>query len=166
MYCHDCWLFADTKNDWVDGFEPNTRHLLRKIKRHERNAEHIGASATLYRWNVNTIIDAENEKIVKEKINFWREVLRRIINIILTMAILSLAFRCDEETVGNGICEGGNFLGLVMMQTQFDTFLQEISVRYLSASIQNEIIKLIAKATRNSLVQTFTVLFNPRWHHQ
>ena len=63
------------------------------------------------------------------------------------------------STVGAGICEAGNFLGLVMMQARFDPFLQEIinsprrQVRYLSAAIQNEIIKLIANATWNRLLR-------------
>ena len=42
------------------------------------------------------------------------------------MVILCLAFRGHKEKVGDGICEGGNFLGLVMMQARFDPFLQEI----------------------------------------
>ena len=113
----------------------------------------------LCRRNVGATIYAENEKIVKEKINFWREVLRRIINVIVTMAIVCLAFRGHEEIVGNGISKGGNFLGFVMMQARLDTFLQEIinsprrTICDHPAPIQNEIIKLIAKVTRNSLVE-------------
>ena len=83
IYCHDCLLFADKKDDWVQGFEPNTKHLLRRIKRHERNHDHIGASATLHRWKTDQTIDKENENNMKKKINFWREVLSRIINISL-----------------------------------------------------------------------------------
>ena len=70
------------------------------------------------------------------------------------MVIQCLAFRGHEEIVGNGICDGGNFLGLVIMQARFDTFLQKIinsprrTIRYLSAPIQNEIIKLIAKSDK------------------
>ena len=126
IYCDDCWLFADKKDDWVRGFEPNTKHLLRRIKRHERNHDHIGASATLHRWKTDQTIDKENENNMKKKNNFWREVLCRIINI---------------------------------MQARFDPFRQEIinspkkAVCYLCGDIQNEIIKLIAKATRSSLLQ-------------
>ena len=42
------------------------------------------------------------------------------------MAVLCLAFRGHRESVGEGVCEGGNFLGIVMMQARFDPFLQEI----------------------------------------
>ena len=38
--------------------------------------------------------------------NFWREVLRRIITIILTLATLCLPYRRHRESLGCGQCEG------------------------------------------------------------
>ena len=75
------------------------------------------------------------------------------------MAVLCLAFRGHRESVGEGVCEGGNFLCIVMMQARFEPFLREIinsstrQVRYLCASIQNEIINLLATATRKRLIK-------------
>ena len=139
--------------------------LTRKIW-HERsedtrkiNREHVAASKIAYRWRTGNTIDSLNEKAINERVNFWKEVLKIIVNIILTMAVLCLAFRGHRESVGEAVCEGGNFLGIVMMQARFDPFLREIinspthQVRYLCASIQNEIIDLLATATRKSLIK-------------
>jgi hypothetical protein len=91
--------------------------------------------------------------------NFWREVLRRIITIILTLATLCLPYRGHREIVGCGQCEGGNFLGMIKMQIELgDPFLKELiekpsgATKYLSPSIQNEIVRMLSDATRNSLV--------------
>ena len=163
LYCHHCWLFTGTSADWAHGFHPDTKNLQRKIIRHERNSDHIACTRAAQTWLNNSTIDAMNEKSFKEKTNFWREVTRRVINIVLTMAVLCIAFRGRVEKVGDGVCDGGNFLGLVMMQAQFDPFLREIiaspkrSVRYLSATIQNEIIKLLGNATRQSLKKKMTL---------
>ena len=96
---------------------------------------------------------------IRRATNFWREVLRRVITIILTLASLCLPYRGHHETVGNGKCEGGNFLGLIKMQIDLgDPFLKELidkpegATKYLSPTIQNEIINLLGDATRRSLV--------------
>ena len=50
--------------------------------------------------------------------NFWREVLRRTITIILTLATLCLPYHEHREILGCGQCEGGNFLGKVKFKNQ------------------------------------------------
>ena len=91
--------------------------------------------------------------------NFWREVLRRLITIIFTLATLCLPYRGHHEMVGNGQCEGGNFLGLIKMQIDLgDSFIKELvekpagATKYLSPSIQNEIIKMLGDATRRNII--------------
>ena len=87
--------------------------------------------------------------------NFWREVLRRIITIILTLATRCLSYRGHREILG-----GGNFLAMVKMQIELgDPILKELiekpsgATKYLSPSIQNfEIVLMLSDATRNSLV--------------
>ena len=85
--------------------------------------------------------------------------MRRLIIIILTLANLSLPYRGHGERVGNGYCEGGNFLGLIRMQIDLgDSFLKELgekpagATKYLSPSIQNEIIKMLGDVTRRDVI--------------
>ena len=71
---------------------------------------------------------------------------------------MSLALRGHREYVGDGDCHGGNFLALVAMQARFDPVLQDLlqtparTAKYLSATIQNELIDLISRTLRRRLV--------------
>ena len=64
------------------------------------------------------------------------------------MAELCLSFRGHREVAYGGIFTGGNFLGLVLMQAEFDPVLKELincpegKTKYLSPAMQNEIITL------------------------
>ena len=95
---------------------------------------------------------------MKEQSNFWRKVLERVINIILTLTKLCLPFRRHREIISEGECEGGNFLGLVCMQAKFEPLLQEVtclpacSTKYLSPKIQSEIISDMFRAVKTHLI--------------
>jgi hypothetical protein len=75
---------------------------------------HIQATAVYMRWKSGKTVDEDNEKEIRNNALFWVKVLDRIITIILTLATLSLAFRGQNEHVHENICEGGNFLGMVL----------------------------------------------------
>ncbi len=54
----------------------------------------------------------------------------RILNIVMNLAMVSLALRghCElQHTMDEGECHGGNFLALVAMQPRFDPVLQDLS---------------------------------------
>ena len=81
------------------------------------------------------------------------------------MCTLNLALRGHKETSHDGVCEGGNFLGIVSLVAQFDDVLGELislpsrSVKYLSHQIQEELIALIGKAVKRALVSKVNFLF-------
>ena len=60
-----------------------------------------------------------------------------------------MALRGHRETVGEGVCDGGNFLALIALVAQYDEVLSELislpsrATKYLSAAIQNELITLV-----------------------
>ena len=70
------------------------------------------------------------------------------------MAELCLEFRGHNEIAYDGICMGGNFLGLVAMQAEFDPVLKQLFIRpkgptkYLSPAIQNELISPLGIAVK------------------
>ena len=72
---------------------------------------------------------------------------------------MCIAFRGHQEIVGDGKCEGGNFLGLVYLLSKTDPFLRDLintpagTVRYLSPKIQNELINILGNETRRSLIR-------------
>ena len=84
--------------------------------------------------------------------------LQRLLSVILTLCSLNLAFRGHRETSYDGVCKGGNFLAIVSRMAQYDDVLGEVislpsrAVKYLSHPIQEELIMLIGKAVKRSLV--------------
>ena len=71
-------------------------------------------------------IDRVQEQAIATEATFWRKGLLRIINIITTLAMMSLALREHREHVDDGDCHGGNFLALLAMHTRFDPVLQNL----------------------------------------
>ena len=66
------------------------------------------------------IASKKRQSRVATEATFWRTSLLRTINIVMTLAMMSLTLGGPREHVGNGDCHGGNFLALVAMQAQFD----------------------------------------------
>ena len=60
------------------------------------------------------------QEMKRPEATLWRKCLLQIINIVMTLAMMSLTFRGQREHVGNGDWHGGNFLALVAMQERFD----------------------------------------------
>ena len=48
------------------------------------------------------------------------------ITIILTLTMLTLAFRGHKEHIHDDICEGKNFLGIGCMMAQYDKILAKV----------------------------------------
>lgn len=71
--------------------------------------------------------------------------MRRVLGVILCLALLNLAIRGHHEKVGEGIAQGGDFLGVVSMLSKFDTItndaisLPKHATQYVSPKIQNEL---------------------------
>jgi len=164
-YCETCWLFADRNNRlyhlqkaWIDGVDSTKKRLPGKITNHENSALHIEASNLYYRWKEGKIIDADLEMQVRQECNIWSKVIRRVLSIILCCAKQNLALRGHAEQVGDGVAKGGNFLALVALMAEYDEVISEITslpknaTKFMSPTIQNELIINTAIVLRQSLV--------------
>ncbi|XP_028403941.1 uncharacterized protein LOC114526529 [Dendronephthya gigantea] len=158
-YCENCWLFADQNHErftfqsaWVDGVQSSKKRLPAKISKHENSKLHIEASAVYLRWKEGKTIDDEAEKQNRRETNLWVNILRRVLGVILCLALLNIAMRGHDEKVG------GNFLGVVTMLSEFDTItndamsLPKYTTRYMSPKIQNELILTTSQLLQKSLV--------------
>ncbi|KAL4090089.1 hypothetical protein QTP88_024990 [Uroleucon formosanum] len=104
--------------------------------------------------------DSELEKQLTETRDYWKNVLRRIIETILFLSGRGLPFRGSDEHFGSN--HNGNYLGILELLSKFDPFLaQHIAVHgnqgkghtsYLSKTICNEFIALIANKTRTMII--------------
>jgi len=79
---------------------------------------------------------------------FWKDVLTRLIKIILSLTAGNCALRGNEGKK-NTVSEG-NFLRTVKLIAEYDPVLnkllynEEMKIKYLSWKIQNELIELLA----------------------
>lgn len=161
-YCESCWLFADRnypyfKYSWIEGIN-DWQHLSQKIAKHEKSIQHIEAVKLRTIWIKNQTIDVNLEKQISVEAKFWRDVLTRIIKIVLFLTAGNTALRGNEGKGCHDACEG-NFLRTVRLLAEFDPVLttllsvEENKVKYLSWSIQNEVINLLATNVQNIICQ-------------
>ena len=118
-----------------------------KISHHEKTKIHITAASIYGQWKSGNTMDKDVEVINKNNISFWTNVRQWLLSVILTLCSLNLAFRGHRETSYDGVCEGGNFLAIVSLMAQYDDVLGEVS-----HPIQEELIALVGKAVKHSLV--------------
>ncbi|KAL4107524.1 hypothetical protein QTP88_017861 [Uroleucon formosanum] len=135
VYCETCWLFADRLNknyysNWVDGVN-DWQHLAQKISKHESSTQHIEAVQVRSLWNKNKIIDEQLERQISEEADFWRNVLERIIKIILFLTTGNTALRGKEGKFGdcNKFAEG-NILRTVRLLADYDPVLNKLIINY------------------------------------
>jgi hypothetical protein len=160
VYCESCWLFANRnsrnfRSEWVDGVN-DWKHLSEKIKIHQQSDVHIDAVIVHQQWKRGGCIEEALDLNIREERSKWIKVLSRLFDITLTLAENNLAFRGDNEVIGEQ--SSGNFLALVGLVARYDTVLEELikkpdgTCKYLSPSIQNELISEASTAVKNKLL--------------
>lgn len=118
---------------------------------------HLQACVIFNLWEKNETIDATLERDVENATSKWYKILHRIVNVTLTLASCNLAFRGHREKLGKS--NTGNFLAVIELLAKYDPVLQElISVdkgnqKYLSSTIQNELIQLLAQKVESEILK-------------
>ena len=105
-----------------------------------------------------------NQKLIESQqaeSNYWRAVLTRVIDVLIFLSGRGLALRGSDETIGS--IHNGNFLGIVELLSKYDSFLAAHlakyankghgSTSYLSHSICDELLKIMAKKVTDVIVQ-------------
>ena len=165
VYCFCCKLFSSTNvSQLANEGTKDWKNLGSKLKSHETNREHI---INMTKWielekrltTKQTIDKHIQEQINKEK-EHWEKVLLRIIAIVKYLSKNNLVFRGTNEKIyekGNG-----NFLSLIEMLAEFDPIMQEHVRRiksnethnhFLSNTLQNELIEMIAFQVKKSIIE-------------
>lgn len=109
------------------------------------------------------IIDVEMQLAIEKEKQKWRDILKRIIHCVKFLATQNLALRGHRESLQlDDASNVGNFLGLLKLLAIFDPIMQAHLTNvqnspgftsYLSPSIQNEIIHLMASTVRQNLLK-------------
>ena len=163
VFCFCCKLFGKTLSPFCSGI--NTwEGFWKKLKDHENGISHQKCCS---QWMLlaegirnSSTIDKREMNIFFNKRRFWRNVLERLIDIALFLSERNLTFRGSEEVLGSP--RNGNFLGIFELLARRDPILKELQDRiknkntkdhYLSPTIQNELIELLATEVEKENLQ-------------
>lgn len=166
VFCFCCKLFGNISSPFSIGLS-TWEGISKKLKDHENGAQHkkcFGQWMLLKEGirNQSTIDMQEMQLLFAEK-KFWKSVLERLIDIVIFLAERNLAFRGSKEVLGSP--HNGNFLGLFELLAKRDSVLNELQRRimqhqtkqhYLSNTVQNELLQIIAKEAEKELLKQLT----------
>ncbi|XP_073129363.1 uncharacterized protein [Henckelia pumila] len=141
------------------------KNIHARLSEHERSTDHINSLTNWMeaetRLRKKLTIDSSNKKFIEKEKIFWRDVLKRIISVVKTLAGSNLAFRESNEKLDDH--NSGNFLSIIRMIADFDPIMEEHlrriqrketrCVHYLGHNIQNELILLLAVEIRNKIIE-------------
>ena len=176
VFCFCCKLFGKTLSPFCSDI--NTwEGFSKKLKDHENGISHQECCS---QWMLlaegirnSSTIDKREMNIFFNERRFWRNVLERLIDIALFLLERNLAFRGSEEVLGSP--HNGNFLGIFELLARRDPMLKELQDRvknkntkdhYLSPTIQNELIELLATEVEKEnlqqlkLAKYFSIIFD------
>lgn len=68
--------FSKGTSDWA--------HLGRNITNHEQSHSHAISSEIYFRWQMGLAVDCENIDEIKKATDYWRKVLKRVVDVIIT----------------------------------------------------------------------------------
>ncbi|GAB0098330.1 zinc finger MYM-type protein 1-like [Sergentomyia squamirostris] len=131
------------------------------LGQYSESKEHKEASITFRtRRKEGTSVCRSLEKQAKDTKIYNIEVLKRVVEVIKYLGERGYAFHGDDAIIGSP--HNGNFLGIIELISKFDPFLAEHlakhankgrgHVNYLSKTIVEQLIKIMAKRVRKEIV--------------
>lgn len=161
IFCIYCKLFANKSGQFsCDGFD-DWKHPNR-IAEHEVSKDHCHAAFVFAKRSDDVrSVKSEVQKQMVNKVNYWREILKRILSVIRFLSSRGLPLRGQNEIFGN--FHNGNYLGALELLSEYDPFLRSHieqkankgkgSVSYLSSTIADEFIAILAADVRALIVK-------------
>jgi hypothetical protein len=158
LFCYVCKLFKRQLcqsgfDDWV--------HTSKRLAKHENSMERKNALYTLsIRASTLKRIDQEIVLQHNKEVEYWRNVLKRVIEGIKFISIRGLPFFGDDEKLNSD--RNGNFLGILELISKFDPFLENHlsqfrnkgpgNINYISSLTVRQIIDQMASKVLNHIV--------------
>lgn len=167
-FCFPCLLFPELHTGAVSSFASTGfnkwKKLNPRIQDHEKSPVHIHAFLEWKdmekRQHAGKFLDQELEDQVRSETEKWRDVLKRVLDVVLLLSKQNLPFRGHRETDDSE--NKGNFLEVVHLLSKYDAVLREHLVRcslsstrtpsYLSYQTQNEFISIIGDKVRDKIM--------------
>lgn len=99
------------------------------MREHEKSQTHLKA---VYNFTIRTstieLINVSLKKQVEDEKNYWKNLLERIISVIIFLAERNLPLRGNNKILGAP--NNGNFLGTIELLALNDTFLKAHLLKY------------------------------------
>lgn len=172
IYCASCVFAKDSENIFTTGWsaERGWRKLKDKVPTHENSSIHL---RNYFDWK-RAISNARNGapiesflfKNLQDETEKWKQILKRIVDVILFLSERGLAFFGDSHKIG--VPSNGNFLGIIELLSKYDVILNEhvkkvqksheegkkLQVHYLSNDIQNEFIQICGNMVQKEIISS------------
>lgn len=160
LFCVSCRLFDGTSLLAIEGFR-DWSNVDKALSGHENSKEHPQCQiALIKRSRTEGRVDSGLCTQIKNEIEYWRQVLKRVIVVVKAFASRGLPFRGSSERFGS--LRNGNFMMTLETITEFDPFLSTHIAQcgnrgsgktsYLFSTTSNEFINLIASKIKNTIV--------------
>ena len=162
LYCFQCKLFITTKTQFTREGYCDWKNAHSRLEEHEKSNAHLEAVYNFtMRSSMAGMVDLSLKKQIEVERNYWKNLLKKIISVIIFLAERNLPFRGDHETLGAS--NNGNFLGTIELLLLYDDFLKAHllkysqrgtgNVSYLSSDIYEELIKIINIRLLNKIIE-------------
>lgn len=157
VFCISCRLFGGSSKLATEGcFDWSNIHKI--LRSHENSVEHNSCQIAFFNRSramvTNAAIDTELNHQIETEMNYWKNVLHRVIAVVKKLSSRGLAFRGKEERFRSK--KNGNFLMCFdpFMATHINNYGNpgRGNVSYLSSSTYNEFISLIASRVRRTIL--------------
>lgn len=173
IFCAPCKIYqkrpthATTSALCSTGFI-NWKKAIEKLYEHEASKTH---RECMIKWKtrrlqikLSQVIDQDIERVIEVEKEKWKQILHIAMDAVLYLSTNCLSFRDSHETCGDLIRDypqpsQGIFLNLISLLAKHNSalkfqleLLQKGQVSYLSHTTQNEIIDVMAKTVRNSIL--------------
>nr|XP_012145950.1 PREDICTED: uncharacterized protein LOC105663174 [Megachile rotundata] len=154
VFCGPCLLFGGgTSFGKQDVGFNDCKNASIRLESHENSCEHKTCVLALQRRSdIVGRVDHELVAQFQEELTYWREVLKRVVATVKSLASRGLSFRGHEEKLGS--LHNGNYLMTLELIAEFDPFLSKHIAQYggkgkgctnyLSSTICDEFIELMA----------------------
>lgn len=141
-------------NDWI--------HAAQCISEHENSSSHRDCTITFKtRANDLSRVDKKLISVFEQEVQYWRNVLQRVVSVVKKLSSRGLAFRGDDEVFGSQ--HNGNFMMCLELIAEYDPFLSAHIARYgntgsgrtsyLSSVVCNNIIKIMGEKVVFKIVE-------------
>lgn len=162
LFCIPCQLFGGISKLAKEGFD-NWKHGQDHLQSHENSSDHKSCILVMKRRMTSAgRVDSQLLSQVEDEISYWRNVLKRVVAVVRSLAAAGLPLRGHFERFGT-THNCGNFIMCIELIAEFDPFLaSHISkygnpgqghTSYLSSTTYEEFLKLMGKKVTDIIVE-------------